>query len=253
MPKLMSQSLPLGSTYVLESAGGETASGRTQQDLPGDEIYQRIRDSVLRNRIAPGTKLAEVKLCELFGTNRETVRRALIRLASDGLVDYFPKRGAFVASPSEAQVEQVRDARVAIESDISGRIAGRVDQSVLQELSRIATEQIELRQAGDLDAAVALSGSFHVTLAQASGNAFCVKYLVELTALTSLALAKFAVPPESACPIEEHVDITAALRAPDGVQAANLMRAHLERVHNAILQSARRPAPSVDLGSLMRP
>ncbi len=222
-----------------------------QQDLPGDEIYQRIRESVLRNRIGPGTKLAEVKLCELFGANREVVRRALIRLASDGLVEYYPKRGAFVASPTDQQVEHVRDARIAIEGDLAARLAGRIDEAALAELDRITTEQIDHQRAGELAAAVELSGTFHVTLAEAGGNPFCVKYLVELTALTCLAIAKYAVPPNAGCPLDDHITITAALRTEDGPRAAELMRTHLGRVHKAILDRARRPAPSPELSDLI--
>lgn len=206
---------------------------------------------MLRNRIGPGTKLAEVKLCELFGANREVVRRVLFRLASDGIVEYYPKRGAFVTSPTDVQVAQVRDARIAIETDVAARVADRIDGEDLASLGAITDQQSTYKESGDIDAAVELSNTYHLALAQIGGNPFCVKYLEELTALTCLALAKFEVPASQRCLISEHVDITAALRRHNGAHAAKLMRAHLISVHDAILQHAQRPTVSGDLSSLI--
>lgn len=222
-----------------------------RQDLPGDEIYTRIREAILRNRIGPGMKLAEVKLCELFGVNREVVRRALIRLASDGIVEYYPKRGAFVASPTPEQVAHVRDARIAIESHLVSELAGDIDDQSQDELERTLDRQVAHQRDGDKGAAVELSGAFHIVLAEKAGNPFCSKYILELSALTCLAIVKYAVNPDDGCPLEDHFEINTALREHDSRRAAAVMRDHLFRVHESILQRARMPEQTWDLAGIV--
>ncbi|GAA1864866.1 GntR family transcriptional regulator [Pseudonocardia ailaonensis] len=234
---------------AIAAAGqGAAAFGR---DLPGDQIYTRIREAILRNRLGPGTKLAEVKLCDIFGVNREVVRRVLIRLASDGIVDYYPKRGAFVASPTPEQVAHVRDARIAIETFLVADLAGRATEEGLRSLDEIAERQVEAQRVGDRDIAVELSGAFHVRLAEMGGNPLCTKYLLELTALTCLAIVKFGVDPNKGCLHQDHFAVTAALRRGEGAEAAEVMRTHLGGVHTAVLEQSRRTPRSWDLSGIL--
>ncbi len=68
----------------------------TQDDI----VYAHIFDAILEQRLAPGTKLSEEALGEIFGVSRTIIRRALSRLAHEGVVLLRPNRGAVVASPS---------------------------------------------------------------------------------------------------------------------------------------------------------
>ena len=219
--------------------------------LPGDEIYHRIRESILRNRLGPGTKLAEAKLSEIFDVNRETVRRALLRLASDSIVEIYPKRGAFVTSPNLEQVIQVRDARLALEPHLVTTLAPTIKARSLKGLQAIADKQNTCRSAGDYGTGVELSGTFHIQLAALAGNPFCQKYLLELTALSCLAATRFDVPPEYSCPIDDHVAIIEALRHRDGTEAAAVMSRHITQVHQAIIDHASRPPRKQDLSGLL--
>ena len=54
----------------------------------------------MSQRLAPGTKLPEATLCELFGVGRSVVRKVLQKLAHDHIVQLRPNRGAIVAVPT---------------------------------------------------------------------------------------------------------------------------------------------------------
>ena len=56
----------------------EVRSG-TQDDM----VYAHIFDAILEQRLAPGTKLSEEALGEIFGVSRTIIRRALSRLAHE--------------------------------------------------------------------------------------------------------------------------------------------------------------------------
>lgn len=55
-----------------------------------ESIAERIRTAILEHRLAPGTKLTEAQLCEVFGVKRGAIRQALALLATDRLVDLEP-------------------------------------------------------------------------------------------------------------------------------------------------------------------
>ncbi len=49
-------------------------------------IYRAVFESVMSQRLKPGTKLPEAPLCELFGVSRSVVRKVLQKLAHDHIV-----------------------------------------------------------------------------------------------------------------------------------------------------------------------
>ena len=77
-------------------------------------IDQRMRadiaEAIFDQRMAPGTRLSEAGLGEIYGVSRTVVRKALFHLAADKLVDIRPNRGAIVWQPSP---------------EASGRLQGR--------------------------------------------------------------------------------------------------------------------------------
>ena len=94
------------------SSTAETPAAASVPLLPGlsemeSRIYHSVFDSVMNQRIAPGTKLPEQALCELFSVNRATVRKVLQRLAHDHIVDLRPNRGAVVAAPTPEETRQI--------------------------------------------------------------------------------------------------------------------------------------------------
>ncbi|MFP3570970.1 GntR family transcriptional regulator, partial [Paraburkholderia sp. SIMBA_030] len=55
-----------------------------------EAIAERIRTAILEHRLAPGAKLTEAQLCDVFNVKRGTIRQALALLAADKLVDLEP-------------------------------------------------------------------------------------------------------------------------------------------------------------------
>ncbi|EPN68539.1 GntR family transcriptional regulator, partial [Pseudomonas syringae pv. actinidiae ICMP 19101] len=97
------QSLPLKKQPRSPDSGRSV----TQDDI----VYEHIFDAILEQRLAPGTKLSEEALGEIFGVSRTIIRRALSRLGHEGVVLLRPNRGAVVASPSVEEARQVFFAR----------------------------------------------------------------------------------------------------------------------------------------------
>jgi DNA-binding GntR family transcriptional regulator len=61
-------------------------------------VYEALRRAIISLRLAPGEPLEELELCRRYRVSRTPVREALIRLASEDLIELEPNRGAKVAS-----------------------------------------------------------------------------------------------------------------------------------------------------------
>lgn len=67
-----------------------------EKTSPASGVYERLRNDILRLAIRPGDDIDETALAERYGISRTPIREALIRLESDGLIRFRPKRGARV-------------------------------------------------------------------------------------------------------------------------------------------------------------
>jgi DNA-binding GntR family transcriptional regulator len=211
-------------------------------------IAERIRQAILEHRLAPGAKLTEAQLCEVFAVKRGTVRQALALLATEHLVDLEPNRGAFVASPSLQQVHEVFEMRRIIESAIVERVCrdhgGQASRKLKSIDATIGRERSAFERR-DLAAWIRLSGEFHTELAGLTGNTVLCECLAGLVARTTLISALYDSPGRSPCSCDDHTEILAAVGRGDSVQAADLMARHLQVVELKMLDRPSRDA--VDL------
>lgn len=76
-----------------------------------ETLADALRQRIIAGEFAPGTRLSESSLAELFGVSRNTLREAFRVLAEQGLIEHVPHRGVSVASPGVADVVDIYRAR----------------------------------------------------------------------------------------------------------------------------------------------
>jgi DNA-binding GntR family transcriptional regulator len=217
---------------------------------PMDEMYARIVAAITEQRLAPGTRLREERLAELFAVSRTQVRPVLLRLEQEGLVERRPRRGAVVASPSREASAQIFQARRLVEPWLVKRCCEGVDRAGLMRLERVVAEESRARDAGDARAVVRLSGDFHRVLAELAGNEPLTRLMQGLTVRTCLAIVANRASTGSTCREDEHAKITQAIAAGDSKRAMKLMVEHLEHIERALDEPG--PAsPDDDLAALL--
>jgi len=222
-----------------------------ERDGPSEqEIVERIYEAVMEQRLAPRTKLSESMLCKAFDVGRMRVRRALLLLASQGIVDLHSNRGAFVASPDAKEARDVFDARMMLEPSVVRQLASDARSADLEALARHIEREEEARRGGERREAIRLSGEFHVRLAAATGNDVVTRMLRELVTRTSVIIGLFGSMGTSNCPEHEHADILDAVRSRDGDRAEVLIRTHLELIE-ADLDLSATGSNSTDLATML--
>lgn len=214
------------------SGSAGTPAGAELPLLPGltegeARIYRAVFDSVMNQRIAPGTKLPEQALCELFGVRRPLVRKVLQHLAHDHIVELRHNRGAVVAAPTPEETRQIFEARRQLEAAIVPLAAARIGKADVALLRRQLREEHAALHRTDQPAWARLASSFHLRLAELSGNAILHRYLHELISRCSLIVALYEPPGNAACEHDEHARIVDYLEAGEAAKAVRVMNEHL--------------------------
>ncbi len=214
-------------------------------------IVDRIVAAVMEQRLPPGTKLSEATLCETFGVSRMRVRRALLLLANQDIVELLSNRGAFIASPTRQEARDVFEARKAIEPDVVRLAVERADAADIAGLEGHLRLEAEAHGERNRRNAIRLSGEFHVLLASTTGNAVLARMTRALVTRTSLIIGLFGASGVSDCPEAEHAEILDAIKRKDAETAIALARDHLSHIE-ASLDLTTGESGQINIRSILR-
>lgn len=88
-------------------------------------VADQLRQRILYGQLRAGARIDQDATAHELGVSKIPVREALVQLATEGLIDYFPRRGAFVAEVSTDDVIE----HFAIYGALAGRAAARLASS----------------------------------------------------------------------------------------------------------------------------
>jgi len=211
-----------------------------------------VFEAVLDQRLAPGTRLTEASLAELFGVSRTIVRMALLRLAHDHIVVLKPNHGASIARPTPDETRAVFEARRMLECAALPAVVAHANARQLDNLRALVRQEDGAFHAGEIRSWIRLSGEFHRRLIALAGNPVVLRYVHELVTRSLLMSALYLRPAQTSCATDEHLALLDAVAARDERRAVRLMHAHLLAVE-ARLALDRADAAPIDLATALRP
>ena len=198
-------------------------------------IYERVQEAMLDHRLAPGTKLKEVALAEVFAVNRNVIHKVLLRLAHSKLVVLRRNRGAIVASPTIEESRCLFAARRAIEGAMIDALTRKVTKEQIRGLRTTVKEEQEAYRQGKMSAGLKKSIEFHCALANLAGNTVLAEFLDQLLARTPLiVLAYRGTTLDASCSIDEHSLILEAVASGETSKAVAAMTSHLESLEGQL-------------------
>ena len=193
-----------------------------------DETVSRLRALIIDGELRPGSRIAERDLCERFGVSRTPLREALKVLASEGLVELLPRRGARVTRLSARELRDAFEVVGALEA-LAGELAcARIDDAGIAEIEAVHARMDGHYRRGELPEYFACNEAIHEAINRAAGNAQLtdVYQLMSRRVRRARYLANHSGP-RWAQAMREHEEILVALRRRDGTAMAAVMRAHL--------------------------
>jgi DNA-binding GntR family transcriptional regulator len=221
--------------------GAEWDASLRRVELEGltqaERLAEAIAESVLTGEFRPGLRLDEAMLAERYGVSRTPVREALRQLASTGLIDLKPRRGATVANVTSAQLETLFAAMAEIEATCA-RLAAMsmtpIERRRLQGLQE-TMETIVLRD--DRDAYAAANIGFHTQIYLGAHNEILSEFATGLRRrLAPFRRAQFRTEGRTSRSHTEHAAVVKAIVACDAAAAHAAMFHHMSLVEDSFVQ-----------------
>ncbi|MEZ4730734.1 MAG: GntR family transcriptional regulator [Caldilineaceae bacterium] len=79
-----------------------------------ETIAAALRTDILQGSYKSNAPLRQDEIAARFGVSKIPVREALQQLKAEGLVTFFPNRGAVVSTLSSAEVDEIYAMRIAL-------------------------------------------------------------------------------------------------------------------------------------------
>src|SRR6202163_1099104 len=110
---------------------------RIERETVQDRVYSALRDKLMRGAFEPGQKLKIAELASAFGTSAMPVREALNRLAAERAIESMRNRSVRVPALSQDCLQDLMEARYAVEGLAVSRAASNMTTETLTKLRRL--------------------------------------------------------------------------------------------------------------------
>jgi GntR family transcriptional regulator, transcriptional repressor for pyruvate dehydrogenase complex len=231
-----------------------TPSKSALEIIPRHRVYSRVAEQLqnhIVNELKPGDMLPpERELVQMFGVSRSSIRDAIRRLETVGLLEprqgvgtvvrdvsadavFAPVAGALLQK--RKVIHELLDVRMIIEPALARRAALHSSPEQIAEMEAILNRQEQKVQEGEL--ATEEDTDFHYHIALAADNGVMLKLtLVLMDSLREMRERSLQVGGRPEKSLVAHRRILAAIKRGDAAAAEAAMRRHLVEVEKLILQ-----------------
>ena len=199
-----------------------------------ERAYHAIREMIVSLDLRPGAVIDERSLMQQLGIGRTPTREALRRLAQEGLVEVYPRRGMFVTSVEIQDLASLADVRSVLESSAARFAAERATDDDREAVDALLDE-LDRHDELDQRELMALDERIHRQVYRCAHNAFLEATLEQYYVL---ALRIWYLALDQARELEQavldHREILEAIRDGDADRAEQAMRRHVVEFEEAM-------------------
>jgi DNA-binding GntR family transcriptional regulator len=192
-----------------------------------ETIVERLRDMIVEGELAAGERLHDSNLARVLKVSRTPVREATRLLATEGLVDLLPGRGARVSELLVEDILGLFETIAGVERHACELAAERMSERDLDKLQRAHIRMARHHAAGERRLYFKLNHEIHLAIVAASKNA--TLQAIHASLMSRARRARYAALSSPARWMEamgEHESIMAALADRDPRRAGEIMRRH---------------------------
>lgn len=203
------------------------------------EVAERIRDAIVQAEFALGEAIPEDSLAEAMGISRTPVREAMRILQMEGLVEVVPKSGTYVFNPTEEELLELCEFRIALELKASSLAMRRAAPDTLASLNEALETMRQALQVNDMRMYSIADMAFHNAFFEHCGNRYLrhayVTSLGRVSALrTHLAVTGEGEPDRS---FVDHARIVRLFEQRDEEPLPEILEEHILRTRSHYLQA----------------
>ena len=192
-----------------------------------DEVTLRLRDMIVEGQLEAGARIQEMELAQVLGVSRTPIREAIKVLASEGLVDMLPLKGAVVKQFSDKDAQDMLKVIAVLES-FAAKQAKAASQSEIDSVLALHQSMQAHYKSNNRHAYFALNQQIHDRLIALSGN----ETLIAMHASLSKRMRRIRYTGNTMQAnwdeaMQEHEEMMEALAAKDFRQLGKIMEQHI--------------------------
>lgn len=192
------------------------------------QVVEILRNAIFYGKLQPGSVLRELPLAHSLKVSQSTVREALAELEQFGLVIRQGNRGTTVATLGPEEIRQCMKVRLTLEELAFTEACGRVTDTDLDELGRVATEVDAAVTAGEYFKGAEADLAFHRHVWECADSPLLYRTLDQLVApLFAFLSVLLKLTYTEALTTQPHSYLIEGLRTHDPEQARLVIRSHL--------------------------
>ncbi|MDI5891310.1 GntR family transcriptional regulator [Halomonas rhizosphaerae] len=192
------------------------------------EVADRVRELIEQGDLAPGERISEKQLCERFGVSRTPLREALKVLASEGLIELLPNRGARVVRLTLKMVKDTYDLMGALEG-LAGELACQnISDEEIKVIRALHDEMLRHYRDRNLPDYFQVNQRIHEGILSASANEVLQETYSNLNQrVKRVRYSKKMTDDFWRKAVQDHEHMILALEARDGRRLGQILRDHL--------------------------
>ncbi|MCA1773115.1 MAG: GntR family transcriptional regulator [Halomonas sp.] len=192
------------------------------------EVADRIGDLIEHGELLPGERISEKQLCEKFGVSRTPLREALKVLATEGLIELLPNRGARVVRLTFKKVKDTYDLMAALEG-LSGELACQhISDAEIAAIRRLHDDMLTHYRNRDLIPYFEVNRQIHESILAASRNEVLQEMYCNLSQrVKRVRYSKKMNHKFWSQAVQDHENMIAALEKRDSRLLGQVLRDHL--------------------------
>ncbi len=194
-----------------------------------EQLADRVREMILAGDYAPGQRLQEKEMSELFGVSRTPMREALKVLSSEGLVTLAPNRGAAVTRLNDDELAETFPIMGALEA-LAGELAcTHATDEEIEHVARLHAQMIDAFSRRALADYYKVNESIHTAILEAARNSTLTKQIEQLAGRVRRSRFQGEMSDDRwRQAVDEHEHIMDRLSARDGAGLADALRRHVD-------------------------
>lgn len=211
----------------------------------GELVFQQLKELLINGEWRPGDKIpSENELADKFNVSRITVRQAMQKLGTLGLLETRRGEGSFVkvldvgdsmnaliptVYLGENNAAQIIEFRAIIETECAGLAAERASKQDIDDLTVIWERMNSCKESNDLAGFGEADMDFHFKVAEITKNPLIIKTNLILRDVLQHAMRETIDKMGCESGLYYHKKLIAEIEASDAKSASKTMREHIRK------------------------